>query len=68
MFTVTFLDYGCPDFGGQEYYEDEKLFSNWQQAQEFINSLEDYEFKAAAYHFSCNACYGLFCFEDEIPF
>jgi hypothetical protein len=27
MFAVTYYDYGCPDFGDQEYYEEEKLFS-----------------------------------------
>ena len=60
MFAVTYYDYGCPDSGGQQYYEEEKLFSNWPAAERYIRSLEDYEFISAAYHFSC--------FEDDIPF
>ena len=51
MFAVTFVDYGCPDFGQQEYYEVEKLFSSWSAAEKFIRSLEDFEFCSAVYHF-----------------
>ena len=61
MFAVTFFAYGCPDFGQEEYYTEEKLFSTWFAAEKFIRSLEDFAFCSVVYHFSC--------FEDDIiPF
>jgi hypothetical protein len=53
MFAVTFLDYGCPDFGQQEYHKEERLFSTWKAAEAFIRSLEDWEFCSAVWHSSC---------------
>ena len=60
MFIVTFWSYWYPELGREEYYEENRSFSHWEQAEEFINGLDDYEFKAVAYHFGC-------CI-DEVPF
>ena len=60
MFVVTHVDYGCPDWGGQEYYECERYFSSWEAAEKFIGSLEEWEF--------CSAVWNMSCFEEDIPF
>jgi hypothetical protein len=48
MIEVKYLDYGTPDWGQSPYYQETKRFTSWALAQEFIRSLEDYEFIASS--------------------